>query len=153
MARLQLLFQPTLSQFRLRVGVELPSLGRRTTAEMILDSGTNRSAISETVAARLGAEIDHLESVDIGGVTSIEGRPRLPDVALWIVGEDFARIVLSEVLVLRDLRRKEKTRKGGWQARPAARLEAPCLFGMDALAALNGRAVLNPSKGEGWLEW
>lgn len=151
--RVLLAYDPAHKQFRFLVGVELPGVSRPLRLEMIVDTGTNRSAISESAASHLGIDIGHLELRDTGGVTAIEKRPWIRDVTFWLVGEDVARVTLPEVLVLTDLRRKEKRAKGGRQTRPETRFEAPCLFGMDALEALGGRLVLDPRTGQGSIEW
>jgi hypothetical protein len=101
----------------------------------------------------MGLEIGHLELRDVGGVTAIEKRPRLFDVTFWMIGRDVTRVTLPEVVVLTEIHRKAKRGRGGAPLRPETWMDAPSLFGMDALRALKGRAVLDPHRGEGRIEW
>lgn len=153
MGRLRLEYDLGRRQFGLRARIECANSSGEAIARLVLDTGTGVSAISDLVAAQLGVDIGSLEMRDTGGVTAVEKRPRLRDVAFWIVGDDVARIELDEALVLTEVHRKARTGKSGWERRPSTRLVAPCLFGMDALTALKGRAILNPSQAEGWIEW
>jgi hypothetical protein len=153
MGRIELDYEPRRNRFRLYVTVEVPQVQAEAIAHMVLDTGTSRSAISAKIASDLGLDIGRLEMADAGGVTAVERRPRLPNAILWLVGRDVARVTLSDILVLTEIRRKEKRGKGGLSRRPETSMEAPSLFGMDALRALKGRAILDPEKGEGWIEW
>jgi hypothetical protein len=141
MGRVELEYDPKRDRFRLLAAFELRGGSGLATANVVLDTGTNRSAISEAVAAELGIDLTRLELGDIGGVTAIEKRPRLFEVSVWILGSDVARLTLPEMIVLTEVRRKAKRGRGGLSLWPETRMDAPSLFGMDALRALKGRAV------------
>jgi len=158
--QIPLRYNPLKRQYVVTVGLALGAPGHSPNAtlggwiqeEFIFDSGSNRTAITEGLAQKLGANVESLPLVDVGGVTGLARRPFLAEVDLWFLGDEFRGVRVPGVTVLRTLREKKIGRSAGLKRQTLLRLPAPCLLGTDAIEALRARVVLDFKNRVGLIE-
>lgn len=136
------------------VGIEWR--GRRASMafiEMIVDTGTNRSGISEEVAMELGIDFNHLPLGPVGGITSAAMRPMCSELAFWVGLGDIARVEMPKVMVLGDVVLPAKVVAGGTKRRKQLKSGGMNLFGMDALRLLKADLKVTTNPHGGRIQW
>jgi hypothetical protein len=158
---LELVYDPDFRWFLARVGVSLArqdsplgeSLPSSFAEWTVVDSGSNVTVLSSNLAARLGIQIDGLETRNLGGATGVARRPFVRDVEVFVGGmvEGRVRLPVAAIAlptVLRDMGRMAPASwKGTWRGGPLS------ILGTDVARAPRPTLSLDFKELKGALEW
>lgn len=126
-----------------------PSAGALQPVEMYVDTGSSASSITEDVAVRLGLHIEGLPKERIGGLGGFPRCPVASDIDFALAGKI---ISLDKVVILEPFREKVRTGKGVFKREGMMEHPPINLIGLDALAKLKARLVIDSAARRGWLE-
>ena len=129
------------------------SLGRWQPVQMIVDTGSNTSALSEADALRMGIALEKLEMKPTGGVTGIASRPYVRDVDIWLLTGELLCVRIPEAMIVETSTRMVETKKGHMVQRGKVSGPSVSIFGMDTVRAIGGRLFLDLKAERGHLEW
>ena len=157
MGRVDLAFSRDTLQFSLGLLVVPPSGGPLITAEFIVDTGSNTSALSESTARKLGVNPESLATeltVGVGGATKA---PIYAGTITAYLTPNLDKTLLKSPRVFFPITRKAKKKVAGRVVAQAIQeFPIPNLMGMDALGSINGGPGvlhLDLREGSGYIEW
>lgn len=127
-----------------------------TNIEMIVDTGSNTSAISEETAEKLGFKVLRLPRREVMGIGAYTEERIVTEPLELVVGEALGIVELKETFVYLPLNKKYRKKVGVKVQRGEKRVPAPNIFGMDALSNLSGkpgRLWIDTALKTGTIEW
>lgn len=130
---------------------------KMTTLEMIVDTGSNTSAISEETAVKLGFHPDGLRKQQVMGIGAYTDERIIEEHMDLFLGEALGTVELTEMFVYLPLTKKVRKKSVGVTvAHGEKRIPAPNIFGMDALSCISGlpgRLTIDTGTKTGSIDW
>jgi len=136
----------------LYAGVTPPRLA---TAEMFVDTGASVSMITRDKAEELGIQVERLQVAPTGGVTALKNLRMVPAHSGLMIMLRNGKQCNPEVRIGEPLVEKRQKTKGPLVRTQTRKAGPVSLFGLNALRAVNGRAVIDASTDPptGRIEW
>lgn len=122
--------------------------------EMIVDSGSNQTSISEAVAGRCGISLAHRKRESTAGIGGYTSTPVVTNLPLYLMADSGpVSVRLPQLTVIKDREEVETFNDGVHRKRRVRRLPGVSLLGLDSMAYLGATLKLMPSKEHGELYW
>jgi hypothetical protein len=123
--------------------------------EMIADSGSSTTIISEEVSRSCGLDLSRCESQSIGGVGGLVSMPVWKDLPIWILESSGpVAVKLPKIGIMMDWEKNTMKRRGGIMGQTQRhRFSAVSLLGLDALQYLKATLTVTPHLNSATIEW
>jgi Aspartyl protease len=159
MGSLEIAYDARLRQFVIPVMIVRragPSGPKMTTAELIVDTGSNTSAINEETARKLDIDPQGLQAREVMGIGAYTQERVITEPMALYLGEAFGEVELHEMFVYLPLSKKYRKKTGIGTVRGEKKAPAPNIFGMDALSKISGapgRLYIDSGTRSGHIDW
>lgn len=123
---------------------------------MYIDTGSSLSSITQGIADKLSIDVNSLTLSEVGGIGGITMIPVTDDIIIIVGSNDsqFKEIKLDKIAVNPDnLTKKIKKGKGAFKQRGESSTPMFALCGLDALAQMGGKLILDIRNKEGRIEF
>lgn len=132
-----------------------PDAAHALPVEMLFDTGSSVSSMSEETAALLGIATDRLDRRMTGGIGGMKTAPVIRGVSVWLVPDsgEAREIQLPEMLLWENTVDERTSRHGPLRQTGTRRMAGVNLLGLDALCVLGGKLTVGGNPLTGQLEW
>jgi hypothetical protein len=154
-------WDPKQGHFWLEVGVAAgdplgrasDSGGRWAVGKFIVDSGSNRSGVSEILVQEIGIDVGKLEYSEVYGISGAVTHRMAENIDLWFLATEPRPVRLATVIVIPKLRRRVQKRPGKYAFKGGELPYSVNILGLDAIEALEGRLQIDMSAKSASISW